>query len=446
MSQPHPGPHHGVRGHRRVAPKAARANLPSLAVLPFQDARPGREDALLGEGLAGELLRNLDAVEGLRVLPRTSSFHLVRSGLGAAALGRALGVDHLVSGRLTPREGQTGLAVDLLRLPEGTVAWSRRWTLNRAEVQDLLGSLVSDLCGALGVAVPKLRRHSARFEAFEAYLRGRQAYHRFSRLGMLAAREAFEEALALDPGYALAWSGLALCHAYLYIYVERSEAHRARAAEASQRALDLDPELAEAHVSRGVALAAAGEGTASDEAFEAALVRDPNLFEAYYFYARHAFASGRPEEAIQFFEWAAVLRPEDYQAPLLVAQAYVSLGIPDEAEAARRKGLTRVEARLKHEPGDARAWYMGANALVALGEREQGLAWARKARELDPGDSMLLYNLGCIHALAGEHAAALDCLEQAVAAGLTEKAWILNDGDLQDLHGESRFQALVARL
>ena len=105
-----------------------------------------------------------------------------------------------------------------------------------------------------------------------------------------------------------------------------------------------------------------------------------------------------------------------------MAQAYHSLGVEDEAERAR---------------------YLGANALVALGEREKGLAWARLARSMDPDDPMLLYNLGCINALAGEPAEALACLERAVAAGLTQKDWLRHDGDLDALRELPEFQRLL---
>jgi adenylate cyclase len=105
-----------------------------------------------------------------------------------------------------------------------------------------------------------------------------------------------------------------------------------------------------------------------------------------------------------------------------------------------------VEQRLARVPDDARARYLGANALVALGERDQGLVWARLARGLDPDDPMLLYNLGCIHALAGDPEEALDCLELAAAAGLSQKNWFLHDGDLDSLRAHPRFQALLAGL
>ncbi|MDE3246089.1 MAG: adenylate/guanylate cyclase domain-containing protein, partial [Acidobacteriota bacterium] len=177
-----------------------------------------------------------------------------------------------------------------------------------------------------------------------------------------------------------------------------------------------------------------------------ALCLDPSLYEGAYFYARHCLAADKPEMAIQFFEWAAVLRPEDFQAILLVAQVYHNLGVEDEAQIARRKGLALVEQRLERAPDDVRARYLGANALVALGEREKGLAWARMARSMDPDDPMLLYNLGCIHALAGETEEALDCLDRAVAGGLSQKDWILHDGDLDSIRAHPRYQGLIASM
>ena len=104
-----------------------------------------------------------------------------------------------------------------------------------------------------------------------------------------------------------------------------------------------------------------------------------------------------------------------------------------------------AEAHLAHTPDDARAWYMGANGLVALGERERGLEWAQRALSLDPDDAMLLYNIACIRSLAGEHDAALDCLERAYAAGFRVMDWLAHDSNLDPVRSSPRFAALMAR-
>jgi tetratricopeptide (TPR) repeat protein len=385
----------------------------------------------------------LNRAEGLRVLSRTSSFLFKDADLTSQAIGRRLGVRHTLGGTLHKEASRLDLEAELTEVATGERTWSDSFESHGFDLLATVEAVVQAVAMRLGAPCPARQRVAVDLDAYDLYLRGRQAYFHYNRHEMLAANRLFQKALDIDPGYAAAWAGLANCSAYLYIYVDRSEAHRARAEQASRRALELDAGLAEAHAARGVALSAAGRAEAAVDAFETALRLDPNLYEAAYFYARHCFAAGRMEEAIQFFEWAAALRPEDFQAVLLVAQAYASLGVADEAERARRQGLALVQNRLEHAPDDARARYLGANALVALGQREKGLAWARMARSMDPEDSMLLYNLGCIHALAEDPEAALNCLTQAVRAGLTQTSWLLNDGDLASLRSHPRFTALI---
>ncbi len=423
-----------------------RRGRPALAILPFQDLSPERSESHLCEGLADEVLLALNRIEALRVLSRTSSFLYQDANLPLEEVGRRLGAGLVLTGSLSRAGDRLGLHAALVQARDGTVLWEEDLASRAPDPFALVEAVAAGVARALGLAPPALRHGTRDLEAYEDYLRGRQAYFRYTRHALRFALQCFQQALDRDPRYAAAWAGVANCEAYLYIYVDRAAAHRDRAEAASLRALELDPCLAEAHASRGAALSAAGRGAEAVEAFETALRLDPNLYEAAYFYARHCFAAGRMEEAIQFFEWAAALRPEDFQATLLVAQAWDALGVADEAAQARRRGLALVEERLRHAPDDVRARYLGANALVALGEREKGLAWARLARDLDPEDSMLLYNLGCIHALAGEGEEALECLEMAARAGLTQRAWYLHDGDLDGIRALPRFQALLSAL
>lgn len=425
------------------ASKAAWMALPSVAILPFLDLSPGRDEGHFCEGFSDEILLGLNRVEGLRVLSRTSSFQLQDAARSARDIGAHLGVQHVLAGSLLKDGARLVLEVELSEVKTGNRAWAERFERLGAELFTLIDEVVGAIVAVLKLPASRRRRSPVDLDAYDFYLRGRQQYFRYNRQGMHEASRMFQQALKIVPGYAAAWAGVANCAAYLYIYVDRSAAHRERAETASRRALELDPELAEAHASRGVALSALRRADEAVEAFEAALRLDPNLYEGAYFYARHCFAAGRMEEAIHYFEWAAALRPEDFQAILLVAQAYASLGVMDEAERARRCGLMLAEERLKFAPEDVRARYFGANALVALGEIDKGLAWARMARSADPEDSMLLYNLGCIHALAGDGEGALECLERAVAAGLSQKDWFLHDGDLDSLRPHPRFQALI---
>lgn len=428
-----------------VHPKARKAQA-VVAVLPFLDQRPGGADSHLSEGIAEEVLQALNHLEGLQVVSRTTSFRYGGSPLSPLAVGRRLHATAILAGTLRKEASLLTLKADLVEVKSGRVAWSKAYAFDRQDLFKTLDDLIGCVASALHVPAAIRPRYAVDLAAYESYLRGRQAYFRFNRQGMRSAAEMYRRALDLDPDFPSAWAGLANCAAFTYIYIDRTEPQRELAESCSRKALELDPDLAEAHASRGVALSAAGLVDEAEAAFETALRLDPNLFAAAYFYARHCFANGKLERAIEYFEWAAALRPEDFQAILLVAQVYHSLGLEDEAERARRTGLALVEERLERVPEDVRARYLGANALVALGEREKGLDWARKARSMDPDDPMLLYNLGCIHALAADPEESLDCLERAAAGGLSQKDWFIHDGDLDAIRSHPRFQALMARL
>jgi tetratricopeptide (TPR) repeat protein len=256
----------------------------------------------------------------------------------------------------------------------------------------------------------------------------------------------FGQALAIDPQYARAHAGVAECHAFLYLYAGRDPAHLLQANVASRRAIELAPDSADAHTARGVALTLGESLAGAEREFEAAIRLDPNLFDAHYAYARMCFAAGRDDQAASLWERAQVLRPDDYQSPLLVAQAYERLGRDGDATRARERGVAVAEQHLALHPDDVRALYMGANGLVALGQRDEGLAWARRALALEPNEPMLLYNIGCIYSLAGMPHDALDCLEQAVGRGLTQREWLLHDANLDSLRATPRFERLMAGL
>ena len=423
-----------------------RKQEPAVAVLPFLDLRRKGDQEHLTEGIAEEILRSLTQVEGLRIISRTTAFPFAGRGLSLVEVGRRLHAQAVVGGALLEKGSLLSLKVDMVDVGTERVLWSTVYNFDQKGLFATLTDLAERIVSSMRLHPERRLPNPVDLDAYEYYLRGRHYYFRFNRQGMAFAAQMYRHALDIQGDYARAWAGLANCAAYSYIYIQRTEPQRELAESCSRKALELDPNLAEAHASRGLALSAAGAQEEAEEAFETAPRLDPNLFEAAYFYARHCFAAGKAERAIEFFEWAAALRPEDFQAILLVAQVYHSLGIEDEAERARRRGLALVEERLDRVPDDVRARYLGANALVALGEREKGLAWARMARDMDPGDPMLLYNLGCIHALAGDPGEAMACLEQAVAGGLTQKDWLLHDGDLDAIRALPRFQALMETL
>jgi tetratricopeptide (TPR) repeat protein len=256
----------------------------------------------------------------------------------------------------------------------------------------------------------------------------------------------FERAIETDPQFALAHAGLADCCAFLYMYWDGSKANLDGADSASRRALELDPDLAEAHASRGFALALNRQYDEARPEFETAIRLNPKLYEAHYLFARALFQEGRAEEAVLQYEEASRVRPEDYQALLLMQSPLNSLGRHDDALAILKRGMAVIEHHLELNPDDARALYLGGAALMQLGDRQRALDWARRAYAIDPTDPGVLYNVACVYSLGGMIDEAIGCLDTAIANGFGHREWLLHDGDLDAIREDPRFQALLQKL
>jgi adenylate cyclase len=290
-----------------------------------------------------------------------------------------------------------------------------------------------------------LKPSTTNVEAYEFYLRGRKLFQTWNRQNMEFARQMFARAVAIDPDFGLAWAGLANTYVDLYRW-GRNSRDLEEAKRTSAHALELDPNLAEAHVAIGQALAIQRQFKDAAAEFERAIQLDSTSFNAYYFYARSSFEAGDLETAVELFEKAHRSRPEDYQAIALRALALHQLGRADEARKADQQAMGLVNKYLEVNPNEARAYSLGANSLARLGERDHARQWSEQAVALAPNDPVILYNAACNLAQLGEHERALDGLERSIEAGVAVGDWIKHDPDFENLRDHPRFQAIVKRI
>ena len=424
----------------------------SVAVLPFVDMSPERDQEYFCEGIAEELISALARIPDLSVASRSSSFQYKGTGQDIRSVGRQLGVDSVLEGSVRKSGNRIRIAAQLVNVADGYQLWSDRYDRELQDVfaiqDEISESIVEALEVTLGPATKPPPRASSTndIEAYESYLRGRHYFHRFNRRDQEFARRMFSRSIEIDPSYSRAHAGLADCSSFLWMYFDRNDAYLQQADKSSSRALHLGAEEAEAHASRGLALSLNHRFDEAEREFKAAIRLDPKLFEGYYFYARAALAEGKKELAADLFEKACEARPEDYQAPTLLATLYEGLGRGDKAAEADRRSFALIEKHRKLNPDDARAIYFGAGALIRTGQRKRGLEWAGEAMVLGPDDPIVLYNVACVYANAHEIEDAVACLEQAVDVGYAHKEWIENDHDLDPLRQHPRFQALLERL
>ena len=210
--------------------------------------------------------------------------------------------------------------------------------------------------------------------------------------------------------------------------------------------MEIDPALAEAHASRGLAYLVASDYEAAENQFRRALELNPKLYEGYYYCGRAKFHQGVVVRAAELFEQAGKVNPSEYQARCLRAQILRGLGRTGEAVQQARENVDILESHLKWNPDDVRALHLGAGSLVILGQTDRAKHWLERALEIDPDDSILLYNVACKYATMGETVKALDYLEAAVDHGKVSRAWLSSDADLDSVRSHPRFRALLERI
>ena len=424
----------------------------SIAVLPFADLSSDGDLRHLCDGIAEEIIGALTHIKGLAVAARMSSFRFRDAGGDCRDIARELGVRFLLDGSVRRDGGRIRVIARLVSATDGYQMWSERYDRDLSDVfavqDDIAARIVHSfrLTMSGGAGRSRRRGHTADAVAYEDYLKGRYFLRRWGKRNVEIAIRLFTQAIRRSPTFAAAHAGLADAHGYLYMYIASSCENLDAADRSSRRALELDDALAEAHASRGLSLSLRRLHAEAAREFAAARALDGNLFEAPYFQARDCVVQGLYEQAIGYYRQAALTGPDEYQVPILMAQVYQTLGREEEARSANRAGLELAEKAILANPEDARACYMGAGAMIRLGQRERGQRWAERALAIDPDDPAILYNVACAHAGLGNPERAIECLERTVKAGASYREWMENDSDLDTLRGHERFLALLATL
>ncbi len=425
---------------------------PSVAVLPFADMSPDKDQDYFCEGLAEELINALGGVESLQVASRTSAFRFKGAESDIREIGRRLGVSTVLEGSVRKAGKQVRISVQLVDVADGYRLWSNRYDRELKDVFAIQDEIAQSVVEALQVTLtPKAKQAvetaaPADVQAYDYYLKGRKFFYEFHARGFELARQMFARAIVIDDRYARAYAGVADCCCFLYMWYDASEANLQEADAASLKAVKINPQSAEAHASRGLALSFSGKFDESEREFKRAIELNPKLYEAHYFFARALFAEGRHEEAVERFEEACRVSPEDYQAPFFLAQTYLSLGQRAYAAVSLRKAVEAVKKHLAFHADDPRALYLGAGGLVELGELELAKEWITRAVEIDPDDSNTLYNVACVFAQLGEIDKSLDNLERAIEFGMGHIEWIENDPYFDPVRKHPRYTALVEKV
>jgi adenylate cyclase len=425
---------------------------PSIAVLPFNNMSGDSEQEYFSDGITEDIITDLSKISGLSVVARHTAFTYKNRQVNVQEVGRELGVAYVLEGSVRKAGARVRVTGQLINSTDGNHVWADRFDRELTDIFAIQDEITHAIVEQLKVKLRPQERESIgqapteNIEAYTCYLKGRDFLNRRSKRYLQLARQMFSKAVELDPMYARAYAGMADCDSYLYMTYHANIAMD-EALATTEKALSLDPNLAEAHASRGVALSAGKRYEEAQVEFEKALSLDPDSYEAHYFYARSNFAQGNVDRAAALFERAAEIKSDDYQVPCLLVAIYKSLGRQQDAKNAARKGVELAERELTLHPEDSRPAQIGSGALFALGEKDRAREWTARALAIDPDDLVAQYNAACNYSLLGEIDAALDLLEKCLPKLGHEKVqWAKYDSDFDPVRSHPRYQKLFDRI
>jgi adenylate cyclase len=425
---------------------------PSIAVLPFNNMSGDAEQEYFSDGITEDIITDLSNISGLFVVARHTAFTYKNKPVKVQQVGQDLGVAFILEGSVRKAGARVRVTGQLIRSKDGGHVWAERFDRDLTDIFAIQDEITHAIVEQLKVKLLPQEKKSIdqvpteNIEAYTYYLRGRDFLHRRSKHYLQLARRMFTRAVELDPNYARAYAGMADCDSYLYMTYHVNVAMEGILAT-TEKALALDPKLAEAHASRGVALSAGQRYEEAQAEFDEAIALNPESFEAHYFYARSNFAQGKIEQAIALFERAAKIRPDDYQIPCLLVGIYKSHGREQDAKDAARRGSELAERELARHPEDSRPAQLGAGALLELGEKQRAREWTARAMAIDPDDPVAQYNAACSYSRLGDTDLALDLLERCLPNLGHEKVnWSKYDSELDPVRSNPRYQKIMEAL
>ena len=424
----------------------AGVDRPSIVVLPFNNMSGDAEQEYFSDGITEDIITDLSKVSGLFVVARNTAFTYKGKAVKVPEVSQALGVSFVLEGSVRKAGSRVRVTGQLINGKDGGHVWADRFDRDLTDIFAIQDEITHAIVEQLKVKLlPQEKKSIARaptdnVEAYTYYLRGRQFLHRHSRSYYQLARRMFSKAVELDPKYARAYAGIADCDSFLFLHYS-VDVGIDKILATSAQALELEAGLAEAHASHGLALSLAKRREEAMKEFEQAIRLDPNSFESHYFYARACFIQGELERAAALFERAAVLNLDDYQSNTMLVMVYRSIHRDGDVAGVARKALERAEHELTLHAENPRPAYLGAQCLIALGERDRAREWLARALAIDPDDTLTQYNAAFLYSRLGDFESALELLERWMPHANEEtRSWIKFDSDFDALRSHPRYQ------
>jgi len=421
----------------------------AIAVLPFDNISPDKENDYFSEGLTGELIANLSRLKDIKVISRTTSMQYKDTKKDIKTIGRELGTRYIIEGNVRKFGDDLRITAQLIDVESDTQLWAETYKGKLADVFDIQEKVSKQIVDALMVKltptekVELTKRPTVNAEAFDYNLRARNYLYRYSKNYIQFAIQFFEKAISLDSRYAEAYAGLGEAYAVKYAYFERKDVWREKAMELSLKAIMYDPSLSEAYAALSLSYFYKASYNEALTAVQKALDLDPNNFFGYWILARVYHTMGRDKESIDPLKKVLKLNPNFYVAYSDLRMVYESLNETEKLQEIILEGIKFSSKYLEDNPDDSRARILYANFLLINGDVEKAREEITTALSLSPNDNVMLYNAACAYARINEKRLAINTLKAIVLAGYEDFDWMKKDPDLENIRNEPEYLELI---
>jgi serine/threonine protein kinase/tetratricopeptide (TPR) repeat protein len=388
----------------------------SIAVLPFSNLSPEKEQEYFCDGLSEEIINALSHVRELRVVARTSAFAFKGKEVDVREVGEKLNVDAVLEGSVRKAGDRLRITAQLINVADGYHLWSERFDRGMKDIFDIQDEVTLEIIGKLKIELlgkekEQIVRHSTdNMDAYKFYLEGLYYWNKRTGKDLRKAAELFSQAIDKDPNYAMAYVGLADSYNLLPIYGDARPLDAfPRAKAAATKALEINETLAEAHNSLAYVYERYDWNWKNAEAeFKRALELNPNYATGHFWYGELFMYLGRSEESIREMKRALELDPVSLIINTILSQAYLWAQQPDQA-------LAQLHETLELDPNFPLTHHFLGNAYLAKHQFSEAIMELKKARELSGDAVMEVGTLGVAYGRAGKIEEARGILEELKA-------------------------------
>lgn len=432
--------------HSTRSPQAVHEH--SIAVLYFENLSGMKEDEYLRDGITEDITTELSKIRRLKTFSRAMVLNYRDKSVTAGQVGKELGASYVLVGSLRRAGNRLRINAQLVDAATDFPLWSERYDREMADVFEVQDEIASKIAAALRITLSPQEQEALaakpteNLQAYDLYLRGRNYARRVGRQDLQVALQMYENAVALDLGFALAHAAVANVCAQYYYHFDRQQQWIDRAIAATKKASSGGNDAPEIRLAEAWVDFAEGRYDDAVGKVRAALNRDPDLDGGYYLLGRALFEAGRYQEIAEVMEEALAHAGENYNTTIPIHNALGALGKKEALTNFLHREIAVFEEHLKKVPEDARARVLLAGDYAMQGRMDEAKREAEMAMALRPDDTMILYNTACVFCAMNKPADAMVALKKAWEGGNRNSAWTRKDPDLAILHGDPEFERL----